>query len=946
MATFQQFVTGCTNAPLPNQSAQSVEKYLSNLECATDSAVVTTAASDCLAPSSKVADTVAPAAPEICLSTDTGNPSQFDSASTLFGQQHSATTQGSVDPKLQYASDVPISVLYNAQTTAKTAGQECKLQFPTEQASLLQQVTAAHRKSVFDETLSITPSADTVLGGRRPIMIMQESQNVGSQIPGNSACSSLTEPVDQNVPMMNTVTEAPALLHTASGLIYGSPDTGATSSLIPVTTQSTETDVLDTLSKGSSSVGIGGSVSDPAILSGPSPVMGNHILAVTQPSIITSPKSMRLDGVVSSAVNSRVMCSDNHVHSSDTDKLDALVNSAAIGHMIPAPVSAADDIVLRSTPVEASLRQQEIATTDQMSPLPVKKMPDTGLGSFDLLPGQHSNAQISQENAQLLNGTMSGALNDHMLVTPSKAQIQAGAQLSTSTVSSTPGNALYTRHGQTSPIVMKNLILSSSIGTTSDGQILVASPTQTSPVSMKSMVLETSDTLPHNHILASGSASRIAVKKMVATASQMLIPSPTNASMENIMTSAIAQQGNGQMIATGLTCTSPVGVKNMIFESATSDSGLANPAHTSPIAVKTMILNSQLSGNVDERVIPGAAAQSAHISPQNARLDALVQSTLNGHAFVVSNGAQVASALDAHTVDGIAILSERGHVQQSSEARTTSPLISQPSACITTLITQPSEPSSHLPLQGGTTGDTLVNTVFTSRSPADPHSSLQAHSFNKERALRIGTDPHTPCCTNGSALLHAPQFTTASSNSQSTVTGITMPSKMAEELAEQSRNTSSHFVTQMLLGLAADEKMKKESEIELMSRDKITESLQQVDFSDNKLPETRHFAVPEMLKVTVGDLLKSAVRNVPSPHTTMSDLVLTKQQEQEAQEQQCKEQQHSPVPRTKTCVTENTAANPALPQKKGEEGMVPQELTQMSENDLLSYINPSAFDQG
>nr|CAD7433040.1 unnamed protein product [Timema monikensis] len=33
-------------------------------------------------------------------------------------------------------------------------------------------------------------------------------------------------------------------------------------------------------------------------------------------------------------------------------------------------------------------------------------------------------------------------------------------------------------------------------------------------------------------------------------------------------------------------------------------------------------------------------------------------------------------------------------------------------------------------------------------------------------------------------------------------------------------------------------------------------------------------------------------------------------------------------------------------QKKVEEGMVPQELTQMSDNDLLSYINPSCFDQG
>ena len=930
MSTFQQFVTGCTNAPLPNQSAQSVEKYLSNLERATDTVVVTKAASDCLAPSSKVADTVASTAPEMCLSTDTRSPSQFDSASTLYGQQHSATAQGSIDPKLQYTSDVPMSVLYKTQTAAKTTGQESKLQFPSEETSLLQQVTAARCKSAFDETLTIPPSADTVLGGRRPIMILQESQSV---------------------PMMNTMSEAPALLRTASGLIYGSPDRGATSSLLPVSTQSTETDVLDSLSKGSSSVGIVSSVSDSAILSGPSPVLSDHMLAVTQPSVITSPTSVRLDAVVSSAVSNHVMDSDNCVHSSNTDKLDALVNSSAVSHMIPAPVSPSDNIVLRSTPAQASLRQQEIKTTDQMSPLPVTEMPETGLGSFDLLPGQHSSVRISRETAQLLNDTMSAAVNSHLLVTHPKAEIDAGVHLSTSALSSTPGNALYTSHGQTSPIVMKNLILNSSIGTTSEGQILVASPTQTSPVSVKSMLLESSDALPRNHILASGSTSPIAVKKMVATASQMLIPSPTNASVENIMNSAIAQQDSGQMMAMGLTCTSPVDMKNMIFESAASDSCLGNPAHTSPIAVKTMILNSQLSGNVDDRVIPRTAGQSAHISAQNARLDALVQSTLNGHAFVVSNGTQVTSALDIHTGDGIAILSEQGHVQQSSEARTTSPLISQPSACITTLITQPSEPSSHLSLPAGTTDGTLINTVFTSRSPTDPCSSLQVHSFNKEGALRIGTDPQTPCCTNGSALLHASQFTTASSHSESTVTGITLSSKLVEEIAEQSRNTSSQFVTQMLLGLAAGEKMKKDSEIALMSRDKITESLQQVDFSDSKVPETRLFAAPEMLKVAVGDLLKSTVGNVPNSHcqgqvTAMSDLVLTKQQEHEVQGQQCKEQQHSPVPQTKTCVTENTAANPALSQKKGEEGMVPQELTQMSENDLLSYINPSAFDQG
>jgi hypothetical protein len=98
-------------------------------------------------------------------------------------------------------------------------------------------------------------------------------------------------------------------------------------------------------------------------------------------------------------------------------------------------------------------------------------------------------------------------------------------------------------------------------------------------------------------------------------------------------------------------------------------------------------------------------------------------------------------------------------------------------------------------------------------------------------------------------------------------------------------------------------------------------------------------------------MLKAAAGDVPSSHgqsqvTAMSDLVITKEQSQEVQQQQCKRQQHSAMPQSTTCVTEPTAATPGHPQKKGEEGMVPQELTQMSENDLLSYINPSTFDQG
>lgn len=943
MATFRQFVTGSTNVPLPNQSAQSVEKYLSNLECATDTALVPKSMSDHIASSCKVADAVAPTTSQICLSTHSGNP-QFDSASALFGQQQSTTAAGAVDPKLQYASDLSVPLLYNAKTGAKMAGQECKLQVPAKETSLLQQATAARRKSMFDDTLAITPNGETLLGGRRPIVIIPESQNVENGI--SSVHSTPAESIDQNISVMSTVTKASALLQQRSDLIYSSPERGAMNSLLSASAQSTETGVLDSLSKGSNTVGIVGSVRDTPLLSPPSPLLGDQMLAGTQPSIIVSTQNARLDALISSAMNNHVLGPDNRIQSSNTDKLDALVNSAAASHMMPAPVTAANNIMLNN-PVQAPLRQQSAASTDQMSPISVKKMTDTGLGNFDILPAQHSNTEISQ-NTQLLNSAMSAALNEHLLVTPTKAQVQTGAQLSISAVPCSPENALYTNHDQTSTVT-KSRLLNSSIATTAEGQILVASPTHTSPVTAKSVVRESPNTLPHNEIMASSLSPNapVAVKQMVAAVSpegQMLIASPTSAPMENIMNSAIAQQGNGQMILTGPNCTSPVAMKTMIFESAASDQCLANPAHTPPIAVKTMILKSQLSSSVEESLVPRTTAQSTHMSTESARLDALVHSTLDEHAFV-SDEPQVTSALDVQTGNGMTILSHQAHMQQSSQVPSTSLLISHPPACITTLITQSSEPSSHLPVPAVTTDNALMNTIFTtSRSTTDTDSSLQAHSFNKEGTVIVGTDPQTPCCTSGSALLHASQFTTASSNSGSLVTGITMPSKMAEELAAQSRDSSSGFVTQMLLGLAPDEKIKKDSDIALMSRDKITESLQQqADFSKNKLPETRLFAAPQMLKAAVGD-----VRNLHSQSqvTTVSDLLITKQQSQEVQEQECKQRQHSVIPQTTTCVTMSSATTPGQPQKKGEEGMVPQELTQMSENDLLSYINPSAFDQG
>jgi hypothetical protein len=952
MATFRQFVTGSTNVPLPNQSAQSVEKFLSNIEHATDTTLVPKNMSNHITSSCKIPDTLAPTASQICMSAHSGN-AQFDSASTLFRQQQTTNAAGAVDPKLQYASDLPVPLLYSAKTAAKMAVQECKLQVPAEETSVLQQATAARRKSMFDDTVAINPNAETLFGGRRPVVIMPESQNVENGMP--SVHSTPSEPIDQNMSLMATVTKAPTLLQQRSDLLYSSPERGVMSSLLPASTHPTETGVLDSLSKGNNAVGIVGGVRDSPLHSPPPPLLSDQMLAVTQPSIIASTQSAKLDALISSAMNSHVLSPDNHIQSSNTDKLDALVNSAAVSHMIPAAVTAADNIMLNNS-VQTPLRQQNATSTDHMSPISVKKITDTGLGSFDILPAQHSNNEISQ-NTQLLNSAMSVALNEHLLITPTKAQVQTGAQLSSSIMSSSSENALYTNHDQTSPTVTKNLILNSSIATTAEGQILVASPTCVSPVSVKSMVLDSPDTLAHNDILASSSRSPnapIVVKQMVTAVSpegQVLIASPISAPIENIMNSTITQQGNGHMILRGPTCTSPVAMKTMIFESAASDQCLTSPAHTSPIAVKTMILKSQLSGSVDESLMPRTAAQSTHMSTENARLDALVQSTLNGHAFV-SKEPQVTSSLDVHTGNGMTIMSQQPHMQQSSQVPSTSPLISHPPACITTLITHPSEPSSHLPVPAVRTDDVLLNTIFTTSRSTTDTNPLQAHGLSKEETVTVGTDSQASCCASSSAMLHGCQFTTASSNSGGLVTGITMPSKMVEELAAQSRDSSSGFVTQMLLGLAADEKMKKNSEIALMSGDKITESLQQqADFSKNKLPETRLFDAPQMLKAAVGDLLKSAAVDVPSLHsqsqaTTMSDLPITKQRSQEVQEQQCKERQHSATPQTTTCVTMSTATTAGQPQKKAEEGMVPQELTQMSENDLLSYINPSAFDQG
>ncbi|XP_069698451.1 nuclear factor of activated T-cells 5 isoform X1 [Periplaneta americana] len=878
MATFRRFVTGSTNAPLPTQSAQSVEKYLSHLEHSSDKKP----ASAC-----KMADTVA----QIGLNRD--------SSSTLYAQQQPETATNSVNRKMQFVNDLPLPLMYN------TSAQECKTQFASEKTSLLQQATAAQHKSLFDGTMTIASSTpESVLAGRRPMVILQESQTVENQVPSNNACSSLAESLDQRVPILNS--DTPALMPGSSGLVYASPERTASSTML---TREENTAALDPVAKARDAVAVPrivDSVGESSLLSASSSLLGEQMLAVTESSIMASAQNTRLDALVSSAISNHVLGSGNHIESTETEKLDALVNSAAVSHMMTAPITLAENVIM-NTPVQGSA-----TTRDRTSP--VKKMSlepsANGLEGFGLVSSQHSTAQISRENAQLLSNAVSAALNGHLL-TSGEAQAQAeaisNAQLNmNASASPSSGGTLYASHDRTSPIAVKNMILSSA----AEGQILVGSPACTSPVAVKSMVLASPDSLSHSQILASDPTSPIAVKKMVAEASpesHILVSSPTNGShvpVKNILNSTISPQNDNQIVVTSPTHTHspPIAMKSMILESAAAS---CLSTTSPPIAVKTMIMGSPLEGTGGETLMSATT--------ENARLDALVQSTLTSHGLV-SDTIQVTSAMDAR-VTSIPVLSQSSHIHQSS----TSPLLSQP---VTTLASQPPNPASHLtPV---TTGDALLSTIFaTGRSSAETTPGGEDHTFRKEASVIVGSDLQTPHCTEN-GMLHAPQFTTVSSSSQNLLTGIAMPSKVAEELAAQSRESSSGFVTQMLLGLAAEEKLKKDSEMTLLARDKITEP---ASGFVSKLPETRLFA--------------SSDASTQSQAATMSSLALNKKQNtQESQEQQCKEQQQPP--RT-TGTTSSTPGQP--PQKKAEEGMVPQELTQMSENDLLSYINPSTFDQ-
>ena len=452
LATLQRFVTGSGGTPLPTQSATSIEKYLSNLENVSNPGGVK-APIECLVP-----------------------PCKIENTQPLLTQQQTVT-------------NVSVPLMFSTQNTA-----ECKSRFSSEDEPLLQQV---RRKSAYEESLNINNSPDTVVG-RRQMVVLQESQS------RNPLVSSLSETVSS---MMDSVASNPSLMMYTSG----------------------------------------------------------------ERTVREDEKPQHISTLVS-----------------ESDKLDALVNSAAVSHMIPSPSS-----------------------TDQTSPIPVKKM------SLD--PPSYS-------------------------LMPSCNQLLSSTNIDASTASSSSSNVMFTSHDRTSPIAVKNIISSSP-----EGQIILTSATQNSSGSGSMM-----DTLQsHGQILSTSATSPIAVKKMIET------------HCENQMLSANSTSTNAGQ-------TSPIAIRSIMEQAGVSvnpDTCLTNP----PIAIKT-ILNSEVGETLlpattvaapsqvsssesiglntliqQENVLTtGAQATSA----DNSNLSVLVQSTLTSHPQqnpILASGTQSVS----NSTDGL-----------------------------------------------------------------------------------------------------------------------------------------------------------------------------------------------------------------------------------------------------------------------------------------------------
>ena len=936
LATFQRFVTGGNGTPLPTQSGPSVEKYLSNLEHTTEAGGITKPTANCIVSPCKISDNV---------------------TQPLLPQQQAS-----------------MPMMYNTQNTT-----ECKSRF-AEEAPLLQQV---RRKSAFEEALNIGANSETVIG-RRHMVVLPESQT------RNALVSTMDETVSS---MIGSVANNSSLM------MY--------------------TEAERTMAR--------------------------------------EDKTPHLSALVS------------HIQPSESDKLDALVNSAAVSHMIPTPSS-----------------------TDPTSPIPVKKM-SLDPPSYNLM--STCNQMLSAPNAQL--------------------NIDA---------SNNASNVMFTSHDRTSPIAVKSIISSSA-----EGQIILTSSSQNSPGA--GSMMDTLN--PHGQVLTSGSTSPIAVKKMMETHcdSQLLSANPNNtnagqilnrtspiaiksiieqvgasvnpdpcltnsppiamktilnsevgetllpassmasanqgSSQENIRLNALIQQEN-MLTGTQVTSADTSGL-NVLIQTTLSNHSQQNSVLTSGTQAASTTSADGLVQSTLSNQPQAILASSAHVSAESARLNAIAQSALNSQnqTQILVTGPQLCDENTRLNSLTQSLLSNQAQQQsvlvpstQISEENSrlgsfTQPLMNAPNQQATVMAsnTQVNESNSRLAtltqsLMNGTSQPTVqvsddarlsqLTSILNSQAqqqtvqiPEDGSrlTSLTQSILNSQsqqqtvlvtgvqssedntrldslrQSIQQAVMPTSVQISENNAALNS--LTQSMINSQSSGTVLVSSAAMCEQsaklrsytqsllnnqsqqqalIASAAENTSLNALVQPSLANHRHQDTSAQTcipTIVTQASQPLTvppvtasEALLNTIFATNQNPTVQ---TPTTVIVGSGSLLEGTrfTTSASESQVLMTGCTVTNKQPATressgfmtqmllglAEEKMKKDAEMAIATRDKDVASSSVQQKQEktlqpegatvvqqpqqpTPQKKSEEGMVPQELAQMSENDLLSYINPSTFDQG
>nr|CAD7267701.1 unnamed protein product [Timema shepardi] len=351
-------------------------------------------------------------------------------------------------------------------------------------------------------------------------------------------------------------------MHCSSSIIYTS-DTPSTSSLVPNTITHNENKLMEDIPKSSEH----GNLSVPHML--PSSLIetsvgtGNttmnienstlreHMLA---PTPLLSTHASRLETLVSSAIETQVQ-----QQPSSTERLDALVNSAAESHLIN--TSSLPSVASSTVSINDNLHRQHFSggLTTETSAMPMNMIldssvsPPSSVAVFQLSNPQNV-AQISQENV-ILNHVVSAAFNDHLLSASSLAQD-------------------------------KHL---SSENTDLD--------TRLSP------------------------SNRPGLDSVVITAADHAILQSSSHDSSDAMLTCATATGEDPLLVSAASRTSPIAIKNMILNTAVAslegDMHIAGPSRTSPIAIKAMLLDSHISAVMAQETSLVQSTLNSHLMTTN-----------------------------------------------------------------------------------------------------------------------------------------------------------------------------------------------------------------------------------------------------------------------------------------------------------------------------------------